>query len=397
VIELGEVPTPITYFAAQHLGTRACAMVTGSHNPADYNGFKLALGGRALYGEGIQALRARIEEGYFTAGSGALEHADVRAAYLEQALRSACLNRPLRIALDCGNGVAGPLARRLLERAGCTVRPLYCEVDGHFPNHHPNPSVPENLEDLAATVRDEGLDLGLALDGDGDRLGVVDDRGEIIWPDRLLMFFAAEVLRAVPGATIIYDVKSTGYLEDFIRARGGEPLMWHAGHSLLRAKLLEHRAALAGELSGHFFFNDRWFGFDDALYAALRLLELVARDPRPAHAVFAELPGDVCTPEINVPFPREGGQHAFMDAFLKEARFEAGRICALDGLRVDYPDGWGLVRASNTTPSLVLRFEGRDAATLARIQALFAEQLRRVDPTLALPFPSSATPGRSGP
>lgn len=386
VVDVGEVPTPVVYFAAHHLHTRSCVVVTGSHNPPSYNGLKLVLRGHTLHSEYIQHLRARIEDDYFVAGRGTLRHYDPLPAYLERIVGDVQLARPLRVALDCGNGVGGVVGPSLLRALGCEVTELYCEVDGSFPHHHPNPSVPENLLDLAETVRREGLDLGLALDGDGDRLGVVDGQGKIIWADRQMMLFAIDVLARHPRAQIIYDIKSSRRLGEVIRAHGGRPLMWRTGHSLLKAKLLETRAPLAGELSGHVFFRDRWYGFDDGLYAAARLLELLSRDRRPPAEVFADLPDSLSTPELSIPFTREGAHVAFMDRFLEQARFPGAILTAIDGLRVDYPDGWGLVRASNTSPALGIRFEADDTRALARIQAEFRARLREIEPEVALPF-----------
>ena len=386
VIDVGRVPTPVVYYAAEALGTRTCIAVTGSHNPPEYNGLKLVIGGETLYGEGIQRLRERIEADAFESGHGALREQDVSADYIERIAGDVRPARRLRVAVDCGNGVAGELAPRLLERLGCEVKPLYCEIDGRFPNHHPNPSEPENLSDLIAAVQGENLDLGLAFDGDGDRLGVVDAKGRVIWADRQMMLYAADVLSRHPGATILYDVKCSRHLGESIARHGGRPLMWKTGHSLVKAKMRETGALLGGEMSGHVFFKERWYGFDDALYTAARLLEILGCDPRPPVEVFAELPDSLNTPELNVHFKREGAHFEFMRRLAATADFGEAQLTTIDGLRADYADGWGLVRPSNTTPSLVIRFEADDAQALARIQAIFRRQMLAVEPTLALPF-----------
>lgn len=387
VIDLGEVPTPVLSFALEHLGTGTGVMVTGSHNPSDYNGFKFTLAGRALHGDGIQHLRARIEEDHYTQGQGGLRPAEVTSAYLDRVLRDLRLARPLKVALDCGNGIAAAVAPAALRRLGCQVVECYCEVDGRFPHHHPDPSQPENLADLIDTVRREGCDLGLALDGDGDRLGVVDGQGAIIWPDRVLMRLAVDLLTRHPGAVVIHDVKCSRHLPAVIRAHGGEPVMSRSGHSFLRARLAEEpRALLAGELSGHFFYRDGWYGFDDAIYAGARLLTILAADPASVSQQFDALPHDPATPELQIRFDREGAQHQFMQRLNEDVAFPGAEVSCLDGIRADFPWGFGLVRASNTTPTLTLRFEADEAAHLARIQDLFRQKLLAVDPALALPF-----------
>ncbi|HDP88454.1 MAG TPA: phosphomannomutase/phosphoglucomutase [Thioalkalivibrio sp.] len=387
VIDLGEVPTPVLSFALEHLGTGTGVMVTGSHNPPEYNGFKFTLAGRALHGEGIQHLRARISEQYFVAGRGRLRHAEIIPAYIERIARDLRLARRLKVALDCGNGIAGAVAPAVLRRLGCEVVECYCEVDGRFPHHHPDPSRPENLVDLIDTVRREGCDIGLALDGDGDRLGVVDEQGSVVWPDRLLMRLAIDLLARRPGAVIIHDIKCSRHLPAVIRAHGGEPVMCRSGHSFLRARLMEDpRALLAGELSGHLFFRDGWYGFDDAIYAGARLLGVLAATDGAASGLFDELPASLATPELQIRFAREGAQHAFMRRLCEDVAFPGARVTLVDGIRADFPWGFGLVRASNTTPALTLRFEADDAERLAEIQALFRAKLLALDPTLALPF-----------
>ncbi|EKT4096068.1 TPA: phosphomannomutase/phosphoglucomutase [Stenotrophomonas maltophilia] len=384
VIDIGLAPTPVVYYAAFHLRTGTCVAVTGSHNPPEYNGFKVVIGGETLSGDAITDLYQRIVEGRLAqaAEPGDYQQRDVSADYIQRIADDVQLDRPLKVVADAGNGVAGALAPQLLEAIGAEVIPLYCDVDGTFPNHHPDPSEPANLEDLVQTVKRFGADLGVAFDGDGDRLGVVTGEGRIIYADRLLMLFAADVLMRNPGAMVIYDVKCTGKLSDHVLRNGGSPLMWKTGHSLMKAKMRETDAELAGEMSGHFFFKERWFGFDDGLYAAARLLEILAQREEAPDEVLAELPEMVATPELKVPVA-EGTPHALVAMLVAAAQspdnpYVGGRLSTIDGLRVDFPDGWGLVRASNTTPVLVLRFEGNDEAALERIQALFRSQLQPV-------------------
>lgn len=387
VIDIGLAPTPLVYFGSYHLRTGCCVAVTGSHNPPDYNGFKIVLGGETLSGPTITDLYDRIAGGRLHAAAqpGSASQRQIDDDYVQRIGNDVQLQRPLKVVVDAGNGVAGQLGPRVLEEIGAQVVPLYCEIDGTFPNHHPDPSEPHNLVDLIATVQREGADLGLAFDGDGDRLGVVTPAGDNIFPDRLLMLFAADVLERNPGAVILYDVKCTGHLSSHILRNGGSPLMWKTGHSLIKAKMRETGAELAGEMSGHFFFSERWFGFDDGIYAAARLLEiLAARDDAPADVLRA-LPGGVSTPEIKVPAPGND-PHGFVDRFRETAKFEDGRVSTIDGVRVDWPDGWGLIRASNTTPVLVLRFDADSEAALQRVQAAFREQLQQFDAELALPF-----------
>ncbi len=385
VIDVGCVPTPLTYFAAHHLGCHSCVSVTGSHNPPDYNGLKMVVGGETLSGPAIQALRQRIEDGRLLHGAGRVTQADVRAAYIERILSDVKLARPMRIVIDAGNGVAGGIAPELFRRLGCELTELFCEVDGSFPNHHPDPSKPENLRDVIAALRAGDAELGLAFDGDGDRLGVVTKDGEIIYPDRQLMLFAADVLARCPGQRIIYDVKCTRLLAPWIRQHGGEPLMWQTGHALIKAKLKETGAPLAGEMSGHVFFKERWYGFDDGLYTGVRLLEILSRAADPS-AVLKALPNSESTPELNIKMA-EGEPFALLDDLKRDARFEGAReIIAIDGLRVEYADGFGLARPSNTTPVVVLRFEADTPAALARIREDFRRVLLAARPGLSLPF-----------
>ena len=385
VIDIGMVVTPMTYFATHHLRTGCSVMVTGSHNPPDYNGLKMVIDATTLSGEDIQALRARIERGDLRAGTGRLRSEDVTPAYFERITGDVRLARPMRIAIDCGNGVAGAFAPTLYRRIGCEVVELFCDVDGRFPNHHPDPSQPKNLEDLKRRLADGDCELGLAFDGDGDRLGVVTPAGHVIFADRQLMLFAADVLGRAPGATIIYDVKSTRNLKPWILRHGGVPLLWKTGHSLIKAKMKESGAALAGEMSGHTFFGERWYGFDDGLYAGARLLEILSREANPA-SVLDALPDALSTPELNIACA-EGEQHALIAKLQASAQFPgATDVIRIDGLRVEYADGFGLARASNTTPVIVLRFEAEDAAALARIQNEFRRVLTAAKPGVALPF-----------
>ncbi len=385
VVDLGMVVTPMTYFAATHLGTGCSVMVTGSHNPPDYNGLKMVVAGNTLSGDDIQALRARIEEGRFATGTGSYRTHDIGPAYVDRIVGDVKIARPMKIAVDCGNGVAGAFAPTLYRRMGCDVVELFCDVDGHFPNHHPDPSQPKNLVDLKRRLEQGDCELGLAFDGDGDRLGVVTPGGNVIFPDRQLMLFAADVLARVPGATVIYDVKSTRNLKPWIAQHGGVPMLWKTGHSLIKARMKEVHAALAGEMSGHTFFGERWYGFDDGLYAGARLLEIVSRDANPAARLDA-LPDAVSTPELNIACA-EGEPHALVAKLGETATFPgATDVIRIDGLRVEYPDGFGLARASNTTPVVVLRFEADNAAALARIQDQFRHVLAQAKPDAKLPF-----------
>ncbi len=385
VIDIGMVATPMLYFATHVLGAPSGIMVTGSHNPPDYNGFKMVLAGEAIYGDAIQRLYRRIVDGDVTRGSGAYRQHDVRAAYLERILSDVKLARPMKIAIDCGNGVAGSVAGDLYRGLGCDVTELYCEVDGNFPNHHPDPAHLENLADLIATLASGDAELGLAFDGDGDRLGVVTKDGQVIFPDRQLMLFAQDVLTRHPGGTILYDVKCTRHIAPVVRAAGGEPLMCQTGHSLVKAKMRETGAPFGGEMSGHLFFKDRWYGFDDGLYAGARLLELASRMADVTHTLNA-LPQSRSTPELQVRLA-EGENHALVARLQKEAQWPgASQVLTIDGVRVEYPDGFGLCRASNTTPVLVLRFEAEDDAALARIQQSVGDAILRIRPDAALPF-----------
>ncbi len=385
VVDIGMVPTPLGYFAAHHLKTGSAVMVTGSHNPPDYNGFKIMLAGDTLHSTAITALRTRLVEGRLASGKGKVAQVDVRRNYLDRIVADVKLSRKMKIVVDCGNGVAGAVAPELFRRMGCELVELFCDVDGNFPNHHPDPSKPDNLKDVIRALRETDAELGLAFDGDGDRLGVVTKDGEIIYPDRQLMLFAADVLTRQPGAQIIFDVKCSRNVARAVRHQGGRPVMWNTGHAFIKAKLKETGAPLAGEMSGHTFFRERWYGFDDGLYAGARLLEIVSRW-QDANWPLKHLPNAISTPELNLKM-QEGEPHALIARLQKTARFEGAQdIITIDGLRVEYADGFGLMRASNTTPVLVLRFEADSAAALKRIQDDFRRVLRTAKPDLLLAF-----------
>jgi phosphomannomutase/phosphoglucomutase len=387
VIDLGMVATPMVYFATNVLDARSGIMVTGSHNPPDYNGFKMVLAGEAIYGDAIQGLYQAIERGDFAPAQnqGGYTTRDIRDAYIERIAGDVKIARPIKIAVDAGNGVAGAFIGDLYRAMGCEVTELFCEVDGHFPNHHPDPAHPENLEDLIAAVKNGDAELGLAFDGDGDRLGVVTKDGQIIFPDRQMMLFSADVLSRNPGAEILYDVKCTRHLGPWIEQHGGRPLMWKTGHSLVKAKLKETGAPLGGEMSGHIFWKDRWFGFDDGLYTGARLLEILTRSSDPS-AVLNALPKASSTPELHLHL-QEGENFALIEKLRTGAEFPgADRVVDIDGLRVEYPDGFGLARSSNTTPVVVLRFEGETPEALERIQKEFARVILAAKPDAHLPF-----------
>jgi len=385
VIDVGMVPTPVLYFSTHKLKTGTGIMVTGSHNPPQYNGLKMSIAGNTLHGDAIKSLYRRIVEDRLNSGEGTYTEQNIIPDYIDTIVSDIKLERPLKIAVDCGNGVAGVLATELFTRIGCQVTGLYCDVDGNFPNHHPDPSKPENLLDLQKTLKENSFDLGLAFDGDGDRVGILDDRANILWADRQMMLYAADVLKRKPGAMIIFDIKSTSNLAAYIQNLGGEPLVWKTGHSFIKAKMKETGAELAGEMSGHIFFKERWFGFDDGLYSAARMLEIVSQYDIPSSEIFGALPDSVNTPELQINFD-EGEHYRFMDKFIKQASFENAEIVTIDGIRVNYANGWGLVRPSNTTPCLVLRFEANDENTLTEIQNNFRQQLLAVDSNLRLPF-----------
>ncbi|TDJ34107.1 MAG: phosphomannomutase/phosphoglucomutase [Gammaproteobacteria bacterium] len=385
IIDIGMVTSPMLYYATHHLSTSSGVMVTGSHNPSEYNGFKIMLDGETLSDAAIRSLHTRILESRFAKGNGRYRERDIGKDYVDRVVGNINLDRPLKVVVDCGNGVGGLVAPQIFEAIGCQVIPLYCEVDGTFPNHHPDPSVLDNLRDLMMTVGRAGADLGLAFDGDADRLGLVTPSGKVIYPDRIMMLLARDVLTRNPGQPIIFDVKCSRYLADVILENGGEPVMWRTGHSLIKRKMKELKAPLAGEMSGHIFFAERWYGFDDAVYAGARVLEILAADSRTTDEVFDELPEGVSTPELKIHMA-EGSQYEFMDKFRHLASFEDASVTTIDGIRADWRDGWGLVRCSNTTPCLVLRFDADNPKVLARIQETFREQLLSLDPDLKLPF-----------
>ena len=382
VVDLGAVTTPMLYYVAATRGKHGCnsgIQVTGSHNPKDYNGFKMVLAGRAIYGDEIQSLRQRIEKEDYVKGEGRSATMDIVPEYSHRITGDARLARRMKIVVDSGNGIPGASAPAILRALGCDVTELYSEVDGDFPNHHPDPSKPENLADLIRAVKEGDAEIGLAFDGDGDRLGVVTKEGNIIYPDRQLMLFATDILRRNKGATIIYDVKCTQRLAPVIREAGGKPLMYMSGHSLVKAKLKETKAPLAGEMSGHIFFSERWYGFDDATYTAARLLEILSRTDNPSAELNA-LPTSFSTPELNVPCA-EGEARQIVQKLLETGEFPGAKeIITIDGLRAEYDDGFGLIRSSNTTPVLVLRFEGHTEDALHRIEGQFMDALRKVKP-----------------
>jgi phosphomannomutase/phosphoglucomutase len=385
VIDIGMAPTPVAYFAAFHLKCGSCVAVTGSHNPPDYNGLKIVIAGDTIWGDDVQEVRRRIESGKLASGLGTSTQANVLDAYVDRIAGDVKLARPFRLAIDCGNGVAGMLAPRLYRRLGCEVTELFCDVDGRFPNHHPDPSQPKNLATLIETLRSTPCELGIAFDGDGDRLGLVTKDGEIVFPDRQLMLLAKDVLSRNPGAQIIYDVKSTRLLAPWIERHGGKPLIWKTGHSLIKAKLKETGALLAGEMSGHTFFKERWYGFDDALYGGARLLEVLSKE-RDANAALKSLPNAPSTPELHWAL-EEGEPHALVAKLQESKPFPgAERVLTIDGVRAEYADGFGLARASNTTPVIVIRFEADTPMALERIKRDFRAALQPLKPNAPLPF-----------
>ena len=383
VLNLGAVPTPVLYFGVKTLGTASGIMLTGSHNPSNYNGCKIVIGGHTLANDSITALYDLIKLQDYELGIGAIEEHIIDQVYQDRIDSDVKLARPLKVVLDAGNGIAGDIAPKLFKQLGCDVIPLFCEVDGNFPNHHPDPGKPANLVDLQAAVAKHKADIGLAFDGDGDRVGVITETGQMIYPDKLLMLFAEDVISRNPQAEIIYDVKCTRLLEPFIQSKGGVPTMWKTGHSLIKSKMIETGALLAGEMSGHIFFKERWYGFDDGIYSAVRLCEILASTSESASAMFKRFPEDVSTPEINIQVTED--EKFDLVTQLQSAHFPTGKVSTIDGIRVDYADGWGLVRASNTTPVLVLRFEGQNQAVLQRIKEEFQHHLYAVDTKLTVP------------
>jgi phosphomannomutase/phosphoglucomutase len=381
VISIGQVPTPVLYYATHELGTGTGIMITGSHNPPEYNGLKMMIGGVTLAESLIQDLYQNLRNNTLVEGYGSASSEVLNERYIKQALAAAKLSRPLKVVVDCGNGVAGEMAPALLRKLGCEVVPLFCEIDGNFPNHHPDPAEPENLVDLITAVKSEHADVGLAFDGDGDRLGVVTPKGEIIWPDKMMMLFVEDICARVPDSTVIFDVKCSRNLEQVIVQSGGKPLMWKTGHSHMKAKIKETNAAIAGEFSGHICFGERWYGFDDALYSAVRLLELLSATKQNVDEVFAKYPSTFTTPELKI-LTTETYKFWVMGQLSAHADFGNGRLTLIDGIRVDFEDGWGLVRPSNTSPVLSLRFEADTQAALDRIQDEFQAQLAKIDDSL---------------
>lgn len=385
VIDIGMAPTGLVYYATYKLDSQCAVALTGSHNPPDYNGLKMVIAGDTLSGEQIQDIKSRIERNQLATGQGQIREEKIIPAYIAEVTSQIKLKRPLKIVVDSGNGVAGIAAPRLFRQLGCEVTELYCDVDGHFPNHHPDPGQPKNLVDLINKVREVEADIGFGFDGDGDRVGAIAPNGDIIWPDRQMILFSRDILSRNPGATIIFDVKCSQLLPQEIERAGGKPLMWRTGHSLIKKKMKQTNALLAGEMSGHIFFKDGWYGFDDGLYAGARLCELLSRSAD-IQETFDLLPNSINTPELLIHKEKEGEQHELINKLTKIASFPDAKISTIDGLRVDYADGFGLARASNTTPSIVIRFEGKDEKTIKRIQLEFKELFAQLDPDMELPF-----------
>ncbi len=377
VVKIGMIPTPVLYYATYSKGASSGVMITGSHNPPNYNGFKMMIAGETLSGERILNLYERINNQNFHQGQGTSTTIDIQEDYLNRVTSDISIKRPLKIVVDCGNGVAGHLAPKLFEALGCEVVKLFCHIDGNFPNHHPDPSKLENLNDLIAEIKAEKADLGLAFDGDGDRLGVIDEKGNVIWADRQMILFSRDVIHRNPGAKIVFDVKCSSLLSKDISNQGGRPILSRTGHSFIKAKIKEESALLGGEMSGHIFFKERWYGFDDALYAGARLLEILSSRNESCSEIFSALPDSFNTPEINIHFNKQGDQFDAMEKLKKTANFNEGVLTTIDGIRLDYEDCWGLVRPSNTTPCLVLRFEAETEVSLKRIRKEFREWLER--------------------
>lgn len=388
VINIGETPTPVLYFATNILDSSSGVMITGSHNPPEYNGIKMVLSGETLAEEAIQKLYQRIKTNDLNFGEGKETcHPNIIEQYIERIVSDVKLTRPLKVVVDCGNGVAGTVAPKLLKLLGCEIIPLFCEVDGNFPNHHPDPAQPENLEDVVKAIKENNADIGVAFDGDADRVGVVTNKGKIISADRLLLYLALDLLTRHKNAIIAYDVKSTSHLAKEIAAHGGKPLMTKTGHSFVKAKIKEVGALLAGEFSGHTFIKERWYGFDDGIYTAVRILELISKDQRSADEIFAALPDSINTPEIKIPVTEEN-KFVLMEKIIKNLKFDHAKITTIDGVRADFEDGagFGLIRASNTTPYLIMRFEAKDEAILQRIKNCFKNKLLEIDGSIKLPF-----------
>lgn len=385
VIDSGVGPTPMVYFATHFLSTQSGVMVTASHNPANHNGFKIVINGKTLSEAGIQGLLSRIQHRDFLSGKGSVRSQNIIPDYINAICAHLTLQKPMKVVIDAGNGAASEIAPIVFRRLGCEVIELFCEYDGRFPNHHPDPTILENLQDMIAAVKREKADIGLAFDGDADRLGMVTNVGEVIWPDRQMMLFSQDVLARNPGAKIVFDVKCSRILPEIIRQHGGEPIMWQTGHSILKAKMIAEGAPLAGEMSGHIFFKDNWYGFDDGIYVGARLLSILSRYSETVADVFHAMPQTVNTPELKLPMPEEK-KSAFMSQLLNEADFGDAKKITLDGLRVEWDFGWGLIRRSNTSPYLILRFEADTENHLEKIKMIFRKQLLKIDAELRLPF-----------
>ena len=388
VIDIGEVPTPLLYFAVNHLSLNSGIIITGSHNPKEYNGLKMIMDGHTLSGGEITRIYDDIIDGTFrnlNFLNTSYKNLNISDEYIKQVNRNISIKKKLKIAVDAGNGVAGPIAVEIYRKLGLELIELYCIVDGDFPNHHPNPSDPKNLIDLINEVKKSKCDLGIAFDGDGDRCLILDNKGNIVWPDRQMMIFSKDILSQNQNAKIIYDVKSSRFLANVIKDFGGDPIMCRTGHSYIKKMMRETNAILAGEMSGHIFFNDKWYGFDDGIYCGARMIEIVSNQSIESSEIFADLPNSFSTPEINIPVDKDGIQHDFMEKFKSSAIFEEAEISTIDGLRVDYDDGWGLLRASNTTSCLVMRFEAESKARLLEIKNSFISQIRKIDSKLEIP------------
>ena len=388
VIDIGEVPTPVLYFAVNHLSLNSGIIITGSHNPKEYNGLKMIMDGHTLSGGEITRIYDDIIDGAFcnlNFLNTSYKNLNISDEYIKQVSSNISIKKKLKIAVDAGNGVAGPIAVEIYRKLGLELIELYCNVDGDFPNHHPNPSDPKNLIDLINEVKKSKCDLGIAFDGDGDRCLILDNKGNIVWPDRQMMIFSKDILSQNQNAKVIYDVKSSSFLANVIKNSGGEPIMCRTGHSYIKKMMRETNAILAGEMSGHIFFNDKWYGFDDGIYCGARMIEIVSNQNIESSKIFADLPNSFSTPEINIPVDKDGIQHDFMEKFKSSAKFEEAEISTIDGLRVDYDDGWGLLRASNTTSCLVMRFEAESKARLLEIKNSFISQIRKIDSKLEIP------------
>ena len=389
IIDIGQVPTPLLYYAVNYFKLNSGIIITGSHNPKDYNGLKIIMDGHALAGNEIQKIYENIESknyiNYDNKNNAKLENIQIDNIYIDELLKDININKKLKVAIDAGNGAAGPVALEAYRKLGHEVIDLYCDVDGNFPNHHPNPSDPKNLTDLINEVKKSKCDLGIAFDGDGDRCLILDNKGNIVWPDRQMMIFSKDILSQNQNAKVIYDVKSSRFLANVIKDSGGEPIMCRTGHSYIKKMMRETNAILAGEMSGHIFFNDKWYGFDDGIYCGARMIEIVSNQSIESSEIFADLPNSFSTPEINIPVDKDGIQHDFMEKFKSSAIFEEAEISTIDGLRVDYDDGWGLLRASNTTSCLVMRFEAESKGRLLEIKNSFISQIRKIDSRLEIP------------